>query len=346
MTYIEKRKLLQNWLELDNFIEKDREFLKEVRPRKGEIHQHFNSLTSLYFSHLPFGNITANTHEISFFEHATDIINILFDTYVKNDTLVIVSNNEHENVIKRYKACKHVYELDFDSEILPCKLDKLFKECNKYQKIFIYVIGTQVSNGIITPQLFFTKIKNWLEQNKKEYILNIDDVHGMFIVPRDYSIFNHVIYTCHALIPDYDMGMLIAPLNSIVKGKQYWNWGLEYLQKLNKVKSSYRKFYTFKDIMMQYFEEEIISGKLTINANTAPHIFGPEIHGFNLDKKTYNDLFKELSEYGLRFEASFDEKEICNSRVYLRVREGQYFMYPERLIPGLEMVKQVLEMIE
>jgi hypothetical protein len=38
----------------------------------------------------------------------------------------------------------------------------------------------------------------------------IDDVHGMFLIPRDYSIFDYILYTAHSLIPNYEMGFLIS----------------------------------------------------------------------------------------------------------------------------------------
>lgn len=344
---VSKEALVQEWLDIDPFKPNELKAIKALRPKPNKYSlESIEQMHKCFFDMLPYGHIDGKSHEISFFDRATDAINSLFQREVDDNTLVIVSNNEHENVVKAYKACKNIYVLDFDTEIIPCKLNKLYTECSKYHKIFVYVIGTQVSNGIITPQLFFEKLKNWLEYNQKKYKIIIDDVHGMFIVPRDYRLFDYIIYTCHALITDFNMGILIARQPSTIVGYHFTNWGFAYLEAVRAVIEHHTKFYAFKYIMNQYFAEEIASGKLTLNANTAPHIFAPEIHGLNIDKKTFDEAVTELKKYDMRFEAGFDEEGQCNSRIYLRIREGQYFVYPEKLIPGLEMVKSILDTIE
>lgn len=344
-----KNLIIEEWLTIDSFTKNELEIITRDRPEPdlNKFDEFSNNLmTKNFFNLLPYSHLNYKTHKISFFEHATDAINKLFESYIDNETLVIVSNNEHENVIKNYKQCKNVYILDFDREIIPCKLDKLYIECSKYKKIFVYIIGTQVSNGIITPQLFFEELKNWLVLNNKDHKLIIDDVHGLFIVPRDYRIFDYIIYTCHALLTQFDMGILIAKQSLNVVGYHYFNWGMSYLEALKIVFKHPLKFYNFKYIMNQYFEKEIASNKLILNKNTVPHIFAPEIKGLNLNKSEFDEIFYELKKYDMRIEGEFDENNKCNSRLYLRIREGQYFTHPERLIPGLEIVKSILSIIE
>ena len=343
-----KNLIIEEWFNVDAFSSNEVSILKMHRPELIEKYDIDSEklMTNRFFKLLPYGHINYNTYEISFFEHATDIINCLFSQKVDNDTLVIVSNNEHENVIKNYVQCKNIYILDFDTEIIPCKLDNLYAECSKYKKIFVYVIGTQVSNGIITPQLFFKKLKDWLILNQKEHTITIDDVHGLFIIPRDYTIFDYIVYTCHALITQFDMGILIAKRPSELVGYHYLNWGNAYLNAIEIVFRHLIKFYNFKNIMCQYFEEEIAEKKLTLNTNVAPHIFAPEIHKLNLSKKDFDEIFWELKKYDMRIEGGFDGNGKCDSRLYLRIREGQYFTHPERLIPGLEIVKSIFSTIE
>lgn len=344
----DKNLIIKEWFDIDGFSVNELQILKAHRP---EVIKNYNidlekSMIDRFSKLLPYGHINYGTHEISFFEHATDIINCLFSQKVDDNTLVIVSNNEHENVIKNYIQCKNVYVLDFDTEIIPCKLDNLYAECSKYKKVFVYIIGTQVSNGIITPQLFFETLKSWLVLNQKEHIMIIDDVHGLFIVPRDYTIFDYIIYTCHALITQFDMGILIAKRSSELVGYRYLNWGIAYLDAIEIIFNHLIKFYNFKNIMCQYFEEEIAEKKLTLNPNTVPHIFAPEIHRLKLNKNDFDEIFYELKKYDMRIEGGFDENGKCNSRLYLRIREGQYFTHPERLIPGLEIAKSIFNTIE
>ena len=345
----DREAIVKEWLEVDPFKPNELKALTSVCPEpelkpfdqtKEEI------MANGFFEKLPYSHMSYNTHEISFFKHATDAINKLFTCKVDANTLVVISNNEHENVIKAAKAYENVYVLDFDTEIMPCKLDKLYDECRKYKKVFVYVIGTQVSNGIITPQLFFEELKDWLVANYKEHTMVIDDVHGLFIVPRNYEIFDYIVYTCHALTTMFDLGILIAKRPSMLVGWHFNNMGMAYLEALNAVLNHPVKFYSFKPIMCQYFAEEIASGKLTLNANTAPHIFAPEIHGLHLNKTEFDQIFMELKKYDMRIEAGFNEEGECISRIYFRVREGQYFTYPEKLLPGLEIVKSILDMIE
>lgn len=53
----------------------------------------------------------------------------------------------------------------------------------------------------------------------------------MFITPRDYRIFDYVLYTAHSLVTEYDMGILISKEHKF--GKLALNWGEEYLKRLD-----------------------------------------------------------------------------------------------------------------
>lgn len=338
-------KLIYKWLEIDQFTEKEKYLIDQECPEDEKIYDDdkFKQLTKDYLNLLPFSNISEKTHKISFFKTATMAIDKLFETYIDDNTLVVVSNIEHPSCTNNVDKCKNVYILNRDTEIIKNNFHDLLKECRKYKKIFVYIIGTERATGIITPQLFFETFKEWLILNKKEHIMILDDVHGMFMVPRDYSLFDYVIYTCHAMLKNFDMGFLISHNNSPVFGEQIYNWGKSYIDGLNTVFKHRQKLYSFKYILAEYFSKYIADNKMILHPNTAPHIFSPQILNFNkhFNKEDIEELNKEMCKHKAEFEVSYD-KEI---KTYIRFREGWYITYPDALLPCLEMVKNILDLI-
>lgn len=141
-------------------------------------------------------------------DNATNIITDIFDKQVDNETLVISSTSQHPSVIINLARCKNVQTLDlinFSKE----KFQNIIKN-TKYKKIFLYFIGTIRCNGIIIQQKTFLDIIAILKKYNKTYKLTIDAVHELFLNQRDYTIFDYIIYTAHAIIKNHDIGILIS----------------------------------------------------------------------------------------------------------------------------------------
>lgn len=339
--------LVKYWLDLSLMSEQEKSYVCASCPSSQYLpvlEEEHTALAESYFLMMPFSHTSVSTHCIELFDCATDGIKALFERFCKyDDVLVVTSNNEHNNVKELVSQQKHVYIIN---EFNEKEFESVVK---KYKKVFFYHIGTQISNGIITPQYVFEKVKEIFIRNNIEHVMILDDVHGMFIVPRDYSVFDYVIYTCHALVTDFNLGMVIRKKESPTLGGFIdYNKSIAYKKALDIILSRKEKFYQFKYVMYQYFEDLFEEGVLKLpDFITAPHIFAPEVKiTHTLYKDTYMDIKNKLKEYGMRIEASFNENDECNSKIYLRIREAQYFTNPELLIPGLELCRKVLEFLK
>lgn len=291
----------------------------------------FKPLEREYFSRMPFCNVTEETHNITFFKQATDFINGLFDKFVDDDTLVIHSNNEHDNVKKNLINCKNTLELDYKEDILKLKIHNIIKESKKFKKVFVYIIGTQISTGEITPQTFFETLKKEFIINNIQHIIVIDDVHGMFLTPRDYSIFDYVLFTAHALVRPFDMGLMIS--KDAFMGIRAINWGYEYLEMLDVILKRKDKLRLFSQIMREEFMETILDNNIELCDYTTPHIFSLKTSGFNFTKTMYDIL--DNSE--VRLEG------IDNEYTYIRFRAQHYIKNPEYLTNGVELVYNIIK---
>ena len=285
-----------------------------------------------YFDRMPFCNLS-NEYHITFSETATNFINSLFNDYVDDDTLIISSCCEHTNVNKNLEKYNNKLLLTMD-EIISLKIEQYINYIKQYKKVFVYIIGTQISNGVITPQVFFEKLKKILIYNNIQNIFVLDDVHGMFITPRDYSLFDYIIYTAHSLIRNYDMGLLISKNEKY--GYKALNWGKEYLEMLDIIIKRMNKMRMFSYIMTNEFYEYISNGKFIMNNFTTPHIFAPMTTQYKYTQRMYDMLDKN--------EVRLEGIELKNT--YIRFRAQHYIKNPEYLTNSIKMIYNILDNIE
>lgn len=321
------------WIDYIPLNEKEQHLITKVNSTSPQESSdiEFDEIEREYFSRMPFCNISENTHHITFSSCATDFINGLFEKYVDNETLVIHSNNEHDNVVKNWQQCKNTLEVNYDTEIKPLNVHRIINESKKYKKVFVYIIGTQISTGQITPQLFFEKLKEQFIINNIKHTIVLDDVHGMFLTPRDYSIFDYVLYTAHALIKKYDMGIMVS--KDKFMGNQAINWGKEYLEMLDVILKRKEKMRLFPQIMREEFYEEILSNQCQLCDYVTPHIFSLKTNGMRFTTQMY----ERLNNYNIRLEG------IDKPNTYIRFRAQHYIQHPEYLTKGLEMVYNIME---
>ena len=253
----------------------------------------FKTLTNEFFNRMPFCNCNNSNKDLSFEVSATTFINKLFETYVDDDTLVISSDSEHPNVKKNIDKCLNKMILNHYTDIRGYQIDKIIKESKNYKKVFVYIIGTRNDTGEITPQLFFEELKKSFIKNNIEHKIILDDVQGMFLVPRDYRIFDYVIGTAHAVCTGYDMGILIS--NEYFMGKKAYNWGSEYLKSLDIVLKRQEKFSMFRDILIQYYSKRIAHNRGLSQELVVPYIFHMKTEPLNIS----SELSKMLSEINL-----------------------------------------------
>lgn len=152
---------------------------------------------------------TAEDQVFSFAPCATDIIERLFKQYVDDDTVVLTTKQEHPKVDRILKKQKNVIYV-FDDCKFNIDVFQLANIVSQYKRAFIYVIGTTCSIGKRVDQSQLKAIKHVLSQAHVSSIFVLDAVQELFMLQRDYSMFDYVIGTAHAIVPKYDCGMVIS----------------------------------------------------------------------------------------------------------------------------------------
>ena len=326
--------LIKWYLENNTYTEEERSLLKTFRQELPVLDEtdKFKELEQEYFNRMPFCNISSNDRCVRFDESGSSFINKVFDKEVDDDTLVVSTTYEHGSVQKRLKEVKNLLLLNSDNDIRGYQIDKIIKEAKKYKKVFLYIIGTQLSTGEITPQLFFEDVKEALVKNNIEHKILIDDVHGMFVTPRDYRIFDYILYTAHSLVNEYEMGILISKDGDL--GMKAYNWGSEYLKRLDIILSKKEKMMQFKNIMIQYLNKLIAdTSTFRLYTQTANHIFAVETKGLYYTEDEYN----KLDSYKIRV----SEHKIANSWIRIRFQEFTR-QTPEKAIEGLKYLTKLI----
>ena len=326
--------LIKWYLENDTYTDEERELMKTLRPElpKLDYTEDFTKLEQEYFDRMPFCNISSEDRCIRFDESGSSFINKVFDKEVDDETLVVSTTYEHGSVQKRLKEVKNLLLLNSDNDIRGYQIDKIINEAKKYKKVFLYIIGTQLSTGEITPQLFFEDVKEALVKNNIEHKILIDDVHGMFVTPRDYRIFDYVLYTAHSLVNEYEMGILISKDGDL--GLKAYNWGKEYLKRLDIILGKKEKMMQFKNIMIQYLNKLIAdTSTFRLYTQTANHIFAVETKGLYYTEEEY----EKLDSYKIRV----SEHKIANSWIRIRFQEFTR-QSTERAIEGLKYLTKLI----
>lgn len=300
----------------------------------------FNSLEwknieDKYKSLLHYTNL--NDFHLEVADRASYFIHKIFEKYVNDDVFVIHSSFEHPNVLKELEKVKNKKCLFFN-QLISFNLDDIMAEykasgCNK---IFVYVPGTSVCTGQIIPQNFFIKIKNTCERLNINCILVCDDVHGMFITPRDYSIFDFVLYTCHSYIPGFDMGMLWSKstdtlgFTNIKRAQLYYNKLVLFLNSFNKIR-------LFPILLCEYFAEELeYTEHLDLYTNTTPHIFALKTKGLLFNQEYYDKCNNFKVELG-------ETRAYIN---FIRMRIQEFILEdPDFIIKALQTTKKVIKSI-
>ena len=319
-----------------NFIEfsaQEKKVLNAVKPEViiEKSDADYLLIQNAFFDRMPFCNINTVNRYITFDKSGTDFINKIFETEINDETLVISSIHEHESVKKWLKIIKNVILLDLNDDYTQ-SIDKILFEAKKYKKVFVYIIGTQISTGEITPQEFFIQLKQKFEKNNINYKIMLDDVQGMFLVPRDYSIFDYILYTAHAMVYNYNAGLLISKDGKF--GTKAYNLAEDYLKKLDIILAHKDKIFLFKQLFIQYFSFMIRdTNTFKLYNYTADHIFAIETTGIYYTV----DEIKKLEDYKIWV----SEQQSLKNCIRLRYREFAY-LSEEKILKGLAFLTQLI----
>ena len=198
---------------------------KFIQQLNGDIHDlnnHFieNSYTSKYEDlknellrlSLAYG-INHNNYDIILKKRSTIHIQELFKKHVEKNTLVIVSSFQHISSADVVNNLPHVFYLDSENNdsSISINIDEAVKcaKDQKYDKIFVYLIATEFQTGRNYSQAKYDELYNKIKELNKESIFVLDAVQEMFLLPRDWSIYDYIIGTAHAMYFGFDTGFLI-----------------------------------------------------------------------------------------------------------------------------------------
>ena len=293
--------LLEEWNESDALTEYEKEILSkrlhhgenvetdwDNAPYNTRLEFRWQNIRTQYFDLMPNCGLDPDIWHLNFSTCCSNFIRELFNKHVDNDTLVISSDCEHPTVKECLSKCKNTLILGQHQDIRTFNLNKIYTEIVKYKKVFVYIIGMRNDTGEITPQSFMETLKNMLEAENKEHIIVLDDVQGMFFIPRDYTMYDYVLGTGHVAVPNFDMGIMIS--KEPYDGNRVISWGEYYLEPLKIVLKRLKKLYNFRYCCNKYFAKFMTEDNVS-QALSAPHIFYLQ-----------NDKFKVSPELSLAIE--------------------------------------------
>ncbi len=326
--------LIKWYLDFQPFSEEENELLGIGRTGEPEIvsDEQYLALCQEYFNRMPFANVSIHDRNLVFDDSGTALIEQVFEREVDDDTLVISTQYEHGSVRKCLENCKNVLFVQSEQDIRSYKTKEIVQKTKGYKKVFVYIIGTQLSTGEITPQNFYVELKKELEEHNVNFKIMIDDVHGMFLLPRDYSIYDYVLYTAHSLVPEYDMGMMITKEDGY--GIKAYNWAKEYLRRLDIILQNRYKMSLFKNIMIQYFSKLVADTSVfRLYSQTVDHIFSIETKGMKYTQAEWD----KLDSYKIRV------SEHDNYMGFIRIRYQEFVRHPkEKALEGLKLLLKII----
>lgn len=291
-----------------------------------ETEQNFKSL-------LPYGNL--EDFHIEIHKDATSFINQIYEKYIDGNTFV-VTILEHDSIKNNVKKIEgNLLVLTYDM-IKVFDIDTIIQKykasgCNK---MFLYVAGIVESN--ITPQAYYNQLKDRLIKESIPHHFVLDDVQGMFIVPRDYSIFDKVVFTCHSLIPHYNSGILLSKINEHMgfTDSKPLNTFLILLKKL--VLDKKDKIYTFKFFIEQYLADELRHTDLFyISENVSWNMFFLYVKKMEYLDKVFSKYEEDLNKSWINL---YNKTFMIKSSFILQLP-------PEDIIKGFSKFKELLQKI-
>ena len=262
--------MLQWWLDSLQLTKQDENILWNLqREEDPNTNGDFQDIINRFFSSLPFCNL--KDYKLGFDTCATNIIDNLFKDYVDDDTLVITSGSEHKSVVANLEKCKHILKICGNGQMFP--VGNISEKLNGFKKVFVYIIGTSNGDLQVTPNRLYRDLKTILINKDIEHKIVIDACQELFLTIRDYSLFDFIIGTAHAVINHYNMGIIISKNEQ--RGIKAVNWGNEFLKGIDILVKRKAQLYSFGNLMMSYYDRILYNDRFIIMRNT-PYIFAFE----------------------------------------------------------------------
>lgn len=259
--------LIQNWLDSFHFSKYEMYLLKDCRDveEDNSLHRHERE-TERLLGFIPCPNF--KNREVSLWYNATGLINNLFDRYVDNDTVVITTGSEHGSVRNALQKCQNVLYPIVHGKIVD--LSCVENAAKHFKKAFIYTIALSVGDEHYLCNDDVMLIQNILKENGVEFVSVLDAVQEMFLLPRDYSIYDYVVNTAHALLPNYNLGMVFGTYKLGFRSGSALSQYCDLLEILFTEKD---KYYLLNNIMRQHFAKYVKGDKDLKDTSQAPFVY-------------------------------------------------------------------------
>lgn len=232
----------------------------------------YPNLVNMLFNRAFHSNLD-RSHWLRLSECATNLINQVFECLYDENSIVLSTMQEHTNVLKILEN-KNVHYVDFQNDTEETILESCKCAVNSYNKIIVYMSGTQIKTGRVIDNSFFYNLKKCL--GDKEIYMILDDVQGMFMIPRSYRQFDFVIGTAHSLIEGYDTGFVILKKEILGRyniGVENCRWISDYLPLLDIMIKRRQQIGEFHAIMEEYCHDLVCENNFKIYDKQANHIF-------------------------------------------------------------------------
>lgn len=294
-----------------------------------------------YKSRLPVGN-NLKYYNFSFAPCASDIIRDIFKYYASDETLVISSTCEHTTTIQEKSKCKNVLNLSWLEDIIPYNLSKIYSIKNTYKKVLVYISHVALSFGSQLSCQYLFDIKNILsDKGMNDCILVLDDVQGMFMTPCNYSGFDYIIGTAHAIVQPFNMGIILQRNDIHQFGVPMTINAIEYQNRLDILLKRKNKLNIFNSILTQFFMD-IIGERYLLPKYQSLNFFALETTRFTCTKKTYDELLKD---YNVMLDNSVmdnDNIKIINNP-FIRFRAQMFICKPGLLPKSCLKVRELID---
>ena len=340
-TWIDKVRLNENEFDILQNCERDDTCLK-----RGCSFEYFDTISDMLKSRLP--NFIHNfNHQLTTSQCATNLIKGIFDKLYNDDTIILSTMQEHINVLNIFQN-KNVKYYDFEVDSYSAIISKCITDVKSYnnKRIIIYMSGTQIKTGTVISDIFFEYLKNELTKISKYVILILDDVQGMFMIPRNYSIYDLIIGTAHSLVEGYDTGLLWYRSNKLFDkmseeiGIREPLWIPNYLVLLDIMIRRRSDIVDFNVLMRNYFDDILKMNNFKIYKNQAYHIFS-----FDTNKLPFTKQMKNM--FNDKYRIQIDSIDGSHRpQTSIRIRAQEVIKYSDTIIEGIDKLKMIIEMLK
>lgn len=325
-------KILKKWLKTSklNFIQRLMLGKPYLTSNRIVSINRYNILLNRYFKILAKNKISSKTHDITFDDSASNLIDKLFKTYVDDNTLVVTSSHEHPSVVRNLEKCKNVFYIDVFDKVKTLDIQKLSEDISRYNKVFVYMIGTHVMNGCDTDYTYFKIVKK-LSKTKK-CIMVLDECQAMFVKNKSYKMFDYIVGTGHALIPRHNLGILINKRCNLALGYRKYFKGLSFIKQVEIMLKDEICLNSFNKIMRCYY-------KPFVKHNEKYEFSGNNKTGylFHISKKNGKFLQQDRDYLYQNFKVDIDDLQS------IRFRASVFITKPWLLLKSVETVNKILE---